>query len=159
MKPLFASVLAALSFALPASASTWTEINQLATLVKDTGTQILEIKCKDGRAGSYEYNQELSIDRITICTDTVNMEDPDAVWEVLVHEATHVMQACNGDHVIKLEYHPRVLREIKAHAPHYYGLITTYTDAHKLRETEAFWMELQSPNVPLKWFVDYCYTD
>ena len=87
------------------------------------------------------------------------MTDPDAVWEVLVHEATHVMQACYGGPVMKDSYVPRVLRELQETAPHYYATLQQYRGDHKRIELEAFWMELRTPQVAADWMLTYCYTE
>ena len=59
------------------------------------------------------------------------MTDSDAVWEVVSHEATHVMQACNSGPVIKDSMVPRVLRELQETAPHYYATLQGYRGDHK----------------------------
>ena len=156
----FIAAVAALAFAVPsASASSWKDVEKLSELVKGTGTTITTKECKDGRMGSYQYIKD-TIDELVICTDTVDMKDSNDVWETLVHESVHVMQACNnGEHIVKLKYHPRILREIKAYAPHYYSTLEQYSAEHKVAETEAFWMELQSADVAIKWMQDFCYSE
>ena len=158
---MFKSIIAAvasIALATPGFAASWQDVKQLGELVKGTGTTITMKECKDNRAGSYQFQKDV-IDELTICTDNVDMNDADAVWETLVHESVHVMQACAGDNIVKLEYQPRILRELKAHAPHYYQILSGYPAASKLRETEAFWMELQSPEVAIKWIQDFCYAN
>ena len=85
------------------------------------------------------------------------MDDPDAVWEVLVHEATHVMQACYAGPILKDTYIPRVLRELQETAPHYYAYLQQYRGDHKRVELEAFWMELRTPAVAMEFMNKYCY--
>ena len=155
-----ATALAGLAFALPANATSWNDINTLGELVSNTGTTISVRECPDNTAhGWYQYNREQNIDLLVICNNVVDMQDPDAVWEVLVHESTHVMQACNGGPILKDSYTPRVLRELQETAPHYYYILQQYRGDHKRMELEAFWMELRSPHVPIKWIRDFCYQD
>ena len=153
------AAVAALSLAsAPVLASSWKDVETLTELIKGTGTTITTKECKDGRVGSYQFVKG-KIDEMTLCTDAFDTKSADDTWEVLVHESVHVMQACAGDHIVKLKYHPRILREIKSHAPHYWELLKGYSTDHKLVETEAFWMELQSPSVAIKWMQDFCYKD
>ena len=154
------ATLAGLAIAAPASASSWADIKELEDLVTGTGTQIQKINCTEPLAqGFYQFDKANSIDRLVYCKNNVDMTDPDAVWEVLVHEATHVMQTCHGGPVIKDTYVPRVLRELQETAPHYYATLQQYRGAHKRIELEAFWMELRTPSVPMDWMVTYCYQD
>jgi len=155
-KPL-ATAIAGIALTIqPALATSWTDVERLATLVADTGTHLELEECDEGLHGYYQYNQARGIDKLVICKNNVDMEDPDAVWEVLAHEATHVMQACNGGPVLKDTYLPRVLRELQETAPHYYSILQQYRSDHKRLEIEAFWMELRTPDVPIRWISDFC---
>jgi hypothetical protein len=144
----------------PAMASSQADIDDLTTLIKKGGTEIVYTDCKDkSSAGSYSYSKKKKIDRLTICKDSFDAKDTDAHWEVLAHEATHIMQRCNGGTLLVAEHHPRVWRRLKAKAPHYVELLQErYRDADQMHEAEAFVMELQSPEMVKEWFVDYCLT-
>jgi hypothetical protein len=144
----------------PAIASSQADIDDLTALIKKGGTEIVYTDCKDkSSAGKYTYSKEKKIDRLTICKDSFDTKDTDAYWEVLAHEATHIMQRCNGGTLLKDDYHPRVWRRLKAQAPHYVELLRSqYRDAHQMLEAEAFVMELQTPEMVKEWFVDYCLT-
>ena len=158
-KNIFTAIAAISLGTAPVLASTWDDIETMSNLIKGTGTTIKIKECNDGRAGSYLY-VENRIDELVICKDAVDMKDSNDVWEVLVHESVHVMQACNsGESIVKLKYHPRILREVKSHAPHLYSTLESYSDEAKLRETEAFWMELQTPKVAIHWMKSFCYKD
>ena len=89
------ATLAGLAIAAPASATSWADIKELEDLVTGTGTQIQKINCTEPLAqmGFYQFDKANNIDRLVYCKNNVDMTDPDAVWEVLVHEATHVMQS------------------------------------------------------------------
>jgi len=153
------ATLAGLALAVPASASSWADVNELQELVTGTGTKIQKLDCPEGQMGFYQFDKNNNIDRLVYCKNNVDMTDPDAVWEVLVHEATHVMQACHGGPVMKDSYVPRVLRELQETAPHYYATLQQYRGDHKRVELEAFWMELRTPQVAADWMLTYCYTD
>jgi hypothetical protein len=144
----------------PAMASTPVDIDDLKALIKKGGTEIVYIDCKDkSTAGKYSYSKKKKIDRLTICKDSFDPKDTDTHWEVLAHEATHIMQRCNGGTLLVAEHHPRVWRRLKAKAPHYAELLQErYRDADQIHEAEAFVMELQSPEMVKEWFVDYCLT-
>ena len=153
------TTLASLAITAPASASSWADINELQDLVTGTGTNIQKLDCPAGKMGFYQFDKTNKIDRLVYCKNNVDMNDPDSVWEVLVHEATHVMQACYGGPVMKDTYVPRVLRELQETAPHYYAVLQEYRGDHKRVEIEAFWMELRTPQVAADWMLTYCYQD
>ena len=154
------STLAGLALSVPASATSWADVNELQDLVTGTGTKIQKLNCTEpGAQGFYQFDKDKNIDRLIYCKNNVDMNDPDAVWEVLVHEATHVMQVCYGGPVMKDIYVPRVLRELQETAPHYYAALQQYKGDHKRIEIEAFWMELRTPQVAADWMLTYCYQD
>ena len=153
------ATLAGLDIAVPASATSWADVNELQDLVTGTGTKIQKLDCPQGQMGFYQFDKDKNIDRLVYCKNNVDMNDPDAVWEVLVHEATHVMQVCYGGPVMKDTYVPRVLRELQETAPHYYATLQGYRGDHKRIEIEAFWMELRTPQVATDWMLTYCYQD
>ena len=156
LKSIIATV-AGLAIASPASASSWADINELQNLVTGTGTKIQKLDCPAGKMGFYQFDKANKIDRLVYCKNNVDMTDPDAVWEVLVHEVTHVIQTCYGGPVMKDTYVPRVLRELQETAPHYYAVLQEYRGDHKRVELEAFWMELRTPQVAADWMLTYCY--
>ena len=152
------AAIAGLAIATPAMATSWTDVNQMVELVKGTGTTVSAIDCDaDGVMGYYSFQPEKDIDALIICKDNVPMYDADAVWEVVVHEATHVMQACFAGPILKDSYIPRVLRELQETAPHYYKTLQQYRGDHKRVEIEAFWMELRTPAVAMEFMTKYCY--
>jgi hypothetical protein len=153
------ATLAGLALAIPASATSWDDVNELQELVTGTGTKIQKLDCPEGQMGFYQFDKNRNIDRVVYCKNNLDMTDPDAVWEVLVHEATHVMQTCYGGPVMKDSYVPRVLRELQETAPHYYATLKQYRGDHKRVEIEAFWMELRTPQIAADWMLTYCYTE
>jgi hypothetical protein len=151
-------VLAGLTLAVPASATSWTDVNTLLGLVEQTGTTVSVRDCEmEGVMGFYSFDKANNIDLLAICKNSVDMSDSDAVWEVVVHEATHVMQACHAGPVIKDSMVPRVLRELQETAPHYYATLQGYRGDHKRVELEAFWMELRAPETAIDWIQTYCF--
>ena len=151
------AAIAGLAITAPAMATSWTDVNEMVELIKGTGTTVSAIDCEtDGVMGYYRFDQANSVDLLVICKDNVPMYDADAVWEVVVHEATHVMQACQGGPILKDTYIPRVLRELQETAPHYYSTLQQYRGDHKRVEIEAFWMELRTPAVAMDFMNKYC---
>ena len=145
----------------PVQAASAADIRELVGLIKGTGTQVVHDDCsKDlpGVFGFYAIDKEKNVDALVICSNRVDMDDANAVWDTLSHEATHVMQACHGGTIIKLEKHPAVLRELQDSAPHLYQTLQMYTGRDKLIEAEAFWMMLRSPTVVKTWFKSFCYS-
>lgn len=160
IKNIISAALASVAFAAPSFASSWADVNSLTSLIRETGTQVQERDCPENTMGFYRLDPANSIDLLVVCKNNVDMTDSDAVWEVVSHEATHVMQACNqGTPVIKDSYVPRVLRELQETAPHYYATLQQYSGSHKRLELEAFWMELRTPEVVNDWMLDFCFTD
>ncbi|MFM7315216.1 MAG: hypothetical protein ACKO0M_18980 [Cyanobium sp.] len=143
--------------ALPASATSIEDIRQLENLINASGTDtIVSVDCPPNHAGYYE-NDGRNIDRLVICRRNVDMGDVEAVWEVMAHESTHIMQACTGTTALADEQMPRTYRELQTIAPHYAKLISSaYSTATPRLETEAFWMELQTPPVVMELFRRNC---
>lgn len=141
----------------PAGAASLEDIRQLENLINASGTEtIVSGNCPANHAGYYE-NDGRSIDRLVICKRNVDMGDVDAVWEVMAHEATHIMQSCTGTTAIADELMPRTFRELQTLAPHYAKLISTqYRSGEQRLEAEAFWMELQTPPVVMGLFQRNC---
>lgn len=161
MKHLLAVLLLVIT-PFPALAASWTDINAMSDLVERTGTKIVQSNCakelsKEGFQGFYIYSKEQNLDHLVYCTENLDTNDPDAVWEVLSHEGTHIMQACFGESILKDEYVPRILRHLQTFAPHYYKLIQEdYANEHQRLELEAFYMELQEPSVVMDFFKSSC---
>jgi len=159
--PALAGLLAAglllCGSAAPAHAVSLEDIRQLENLINATGTETLvSDHCPPNHAGYYENDGE-SIDRLVICRRNVDMGDIEAVWEVMAHEATHIMQACTGTTAIADALMPRTYRELQSLAPHYAKLISSeYRSSEQRLEAEAFWMELQTPPRVMELFRHNC---
>jgi hypothetical protein len=140
-----------------ARASSLEDIRQLEALINATGTETLvSADCPPNHAGYYE-NDGMRIDRLVLCRNIVDLADVDAVWEVMAHEATHIMQACTGTHAIPDTYMPRTYRELQTMAPHYAKIVgQSYRSADQRLEAEAFWMELQTPDTVINLFRHSC---
>jgi hypothetical protein len=141
----------------PLRASTIEDIRQLENLINASGTETLVSgDCPPNHAGFYE-NDGRSIDRLVICKRNVDMGDVEAVWEVMAHEATHIMQSCTGTTAIADDQMPRTYRELQTMAPHYAKLIhSQYSSSEQRLEAEAFWMELQTPPLVMELFQRNC---
>ena len=152
------TALIASAVALPSLAASQADINRLTALIEETGTTVAHEKCKEDILGYYQFDSEEKIDKLAICTTGTNMQDLNSYWETLAHEATHVMQACQGGPIIKDTRHPRIIRELKSDAPHYWSIIdSSYGSDDRLVEIEAFWMELQRPGDILFAFEKSCF--
>ena len=91
--PLLAG-LASVGWPSPAGAHSLEAIHELEGLINASGTETaVSSSCPPHHAAYYE-NDGHRIDRLVLCTNTVDFADPVAVWKVMAHEATHVMQAC-----------------------------------------------------------------
>jgi hypothetical protein len=165
LKSFMAAIGAAtLGFATPALAArptaSWSQINELVERVQKTGTVVNMAVCdRPGIAGFYHYDptQTPIKDELRVCTNTTNMSNPDEVWEVVVHESAHVMQACFADNIVKEQHHPELLAELKLKSPSTVRILTTQYPASQYEiELEAFWMEFQSPSFALNMMDRYC---
>ncbi len=143
----------------PARAVSLEDLRQLENLINAAGTEtVVAGDCPANHAGYYE-NDGRGRDRLVICQRSVDLGDVEAVWEVMAHEATHIMQACTGAGAIADAHLGTTLRELNTLAPHYAKLIeTSYPPADRRLEAEAFWMELQPPPVVLELFRRNCAT-
>jgi len=140
-----------------ALATSMEDIRQLENLIHAGGTEtVVSLDCPANHAGFYE-NDGRRLNRLVICRRNVDFTDLDAVWEVLAHEATHVMQACSGGSALADEQMPRTYRELQTMAPHYAKLLNAaYRSSDQRLEAEAFWMELQTPEKVLELFRSSC---
>ena len=147
-----------LVFATSSRADSAKDIDDLVALIKGTGTKVLTSSNCEAKISGYYLppNKEGSGDKLIFCTNNINLKDASATWEVLAHEATHVMQACNGGQIWKEIYHPRLLRGLKEQAPHYAEILTQYKGEDKLMELEAFDMELRTAGEVKALFVSIC---
>ena len=141
-----------------AKADSWKDVEDLIELVKSSGTKVQKTGDCDGQTmGFYQPpRKDGSGDRLVFCTNNINMEDVSAVWEVLSHESAHVMQACQGGLIWKEEFHPRMLRNLKNVAPHYYQILQQYRGGDKMIELEAFDMELKTASEVKNLFLGVC---
>ena len=141
-----------------AKADTDKDIDYLIGLIKQTRTKVEKNdKCPGDTYGFYQYPQKDGTgDRLVFCTNNIDLEDTSAIWEVLAHEAAHVMQACNGGLLWKDEYHPRILRNLKERAPHYANILEQYRGQDKMYELEAFDMELKTAEKVTQYFLKFC---
>jgi hypothetical protein len=150
-------LLPLLGVSMPAGAVSPAELRALAELIQASGTAtIVSDVCPPDHAGYYE-NDGGRIDRLVICRAAVDLDDLRAVWEVLAHEATHVMQACRGAPVLPDAQMSSTYRELRVLAPHYAKLIDrSYARSDQRLEAEAFWMELQPPDLVMALFRSRC---
>ena len=141
-----------------ARADSWKDIEDLIELVKSSGTKVQKTSECDGQTlGFYQPpRKDGTGDRLVFCTNNLDMEDVSAVWEVLSHESAHVMQACQGGLIWKEEFHPRLLRNLKNVAPHYYQILQQYRGRDRMIELEAFDMELKTAAEVKKLFLGVC---
>ncbi|MFN9931687.1 MAG: hypothetical protein ACK55R_01815 [Cyanobacteriota bacterium] len=157
--PLFWAVVLLLGVLAPAMgrAASLEDIKRLEDLINASGTKtVVSDNCPPDHAGYYESDGKAT-DRLVICRNNVNLGDVDAVWEVMAHESTHIMQACTGSTAIPDERMPRTYRELQTMAPHYAKLVgRSYASADQRLEAEAVWMELQTPQVVIELFQSNC---
>ncbi len=142
----------------PLHSDTRKDIEDLKQLIKSTGTKVIESSnCKKDELGHYTFRDKT--DKLVICTNNIDKNDNSAYWEVLAHESAHIMQACNNNNLYKDQYHPRMFRKLKTEAPHYSEILKKYRGQDKIRELEAFDMELKTPEMVKEDFEFYCISD
>jgi hypothetical protein len=155
--PLTTLALVASLLVAPGHAASLEDISTLERLVNGAGVvTVVADDCPPSHAGFYELDTR-GRHRLVLCRNGVDLADLEAVWEVMAHESTHIMQACRGGTVIADTSMPRTLRELKAIAPHYAKLIDrSYPSSDQRLEAEAFWMELQTPDSVISLFRQLC---
>ena len=149
--------LVVLGAAGSAGAASLEDIRQLEDLINNAGvTTAVSDRCPPSHAGYYETDSG-GRHRLVLCRNVVNLADVEAVWEVMAHESTHIMQACTGSTAIADESMPRTFRELRTIAPHYAKLIDAgYPSGDQRLEAEAFWMELQAPQSVINLYRTLC---
>lgn len=137
-------------------AATWADIDALQAALKEVGTDLKEAKdCEDSLLGFYEFEKDKT-DAVVVCLNNIPKDDPDAYWEVVAHEATHVMQACTGDYALNDEYINTAYRELKAMNPTAVDDIDGYGSWNKRQEVEARWMLMQLPEEVIAFLRENC---
>lgn len=146
------------TFPLTSKADSQKDIQLLIAYIKKTGTKVQKSKdCDSSTMGFYQAPlKDGTGDRLVFCTNNIDLNDISAVWEVLAHEGAHVMQACNQGLLWKDKYHPRMLRQLKEQAPHYWETLQQYRGKDKMIELEAFNMELKPAAEVISLFLTYC---
>ena len=161
LRTSFLPVLAALTFANPAQAN-MADATALLDMIKSTGTKVsfnsnhFDKNCI-GNTGYYAFEPRVD-DLLVVCRDQVDVNDGDALWEVVAHESAHIMQACFGTEVaFRDEDHPSMFRQLATRAPHLMARIDNGYHSRSARsEAEAFWMEMQPPAVVMDHFKGSC---
>jgi hypothetical protein len=143
----------------PARGHTLVQIHRLETLINQAGTEtMVRHDCLPNHAGFYERDGA-ALNRLVVCANNIDMRDLGAVWEVMAHEGTHVMQECAGGALLADTQLPGTLGDLRRRAPHYAKLIAEgYDPADQRIEAEAFWMELQPAEVVIQLFERHCLT-
>ena len=133
------------------------DIRALEDRITAAGVQTsVRVDCPANHAG-YVQRDQRGRHHLVVCRNAVDLTDLDAVWEVMAHESTHIMQACAGGTVIADDHMPRTVRELRSMAPHYAKLIERgYPSVDQRLEAEAFWMELQTPATVIRLFETLC---
>jgi len=147
--------LVVLLLAMPSLAATQVDIDTLLEAVRQTGTELdVNNDCEKGLQGYYEF-EDKKVDRLTICSNNVDMDDPDQVWEVYAHEVTHIIQACDAAEDGKAfddAYFPRIYRELQQLNPSSVDDTALYGSWNQRQEIEARYMELQPPKEVIDFF-------
>ncbi|MFM8675421.1 MAG: hypothetical protein ACKOCA_10520 [Vulcanococcus sp.] len=110
--------------------------------------------CGKNLLGYYQY-EEKKVDQIVLCTNNIDVNDSDDVWEVLAHETTHIIQACDqtGEgQAFNDAYFPRIYRELQQLNPSSVGDTALYGSWSKRQEIEARSMELLPPEAVIALF-------
>jgi hypothetical protein len=154
---LAVGALGAIECARPAAAANLDDIRQLEALINAAGVvTLVSDQCPPRHAGYYDQDGQGG-HQLVLCRHGVNLADGEAVWQVMAHEATHIMQACTGSGAIADEQIPRTFSELRSIAPHYAKLIDrSYPSSDQRIEAEAFWMELQPPQAVISLFRRLC---
>ena len=162
-KLLLAALATTLTLANPVAARTFTAVETLVKEVEKTGTTFT-INTNDydrecvGNRGYYAFKKD-AYDVLVLCKDQVDVTDVHAVWEILAHEATHIMQACTpgGDTTFRDEDHPGMIEDLKVAAPEDLDLIVEAYEKHEWKaELEAFWMMRQNPATVIDYLRQIC---
>ncbi|MFM7266205.1 MAG: hypothetical protein ACKOZW_11570 [Cyanobium sp.] len=155
--PLTTLAVVASLLVAPGHAASLEDISTLEQLVNGAGVvTVVADDCPPSHAGFYELDAR-GQHRLVLCRNGVDLADLEAVWEVMAHEGTHVMQACTGSAALQDTQIPRTLRELRSLAPHYAKLLDEgYHPRDQRLEAEAFWMELQAPDQVIALFERNC---
>lgn len=127
----------------PARSDSYADVNQLLASLQNYNTKVRVTGCTEKGVKGYYQPQT---DEMVICSNALTDATPAAIWDVLAHEATHKMQNCVGGPIVKRDYFPRIMRELRAFEPESLHDLVLYPGDHYRREVEARWMALQAPS-------------
>ena len=73
---------------------------ELADLIQKQGIGIYRDKsCEKNVLGYYVPRDKSKAPSLVLCSNNLNINDRNALWDTLAHEATHAMQDCNGGNI------------------------------------------------------------
>tara|TARA_Y100001968_G_scaffold79344_1_gene70620 strand:- start:50 stop:604 length:555 start_codon:yes stop_codon:yes gene_type:complete len=129
---------------------TESNIEKLTGYLSETGVPVLyKDECKE-RVLGYFAPSDLEV---VLCSNNLDLKDRGEVWRTLVHEAVHVMQACNGGVVSNDKQFKYMEGQLTAHQMDEYLIIhSAYAPKSYEEEVEARFYEIQFPE---KVFDDY----
>ncbi|MFN9635770.1 MAG: hypothetical protein ACK55D_03545 [Synechococcaceae cyanobacterium] len=140
--------------AQPVRADSIVDVQMLVQALAAFGTRVVPAECKQEALKGY---YEPAKDQIVICADSLTDLHPASVWDVLVHEATHKMQACVGGSLMPPTHVGRMMRQLRATYPETLADLNAYASGQSRAELEARWMELQPPEFVLQLLVAACH--
>lgn len=134
------------------------KIEELTTLLKNKGIRVLEDNsCKDNVLGYYVSVSAGQDPSIVFCSNNLNMNDKNATWDTLAHEAAHAMQDCNGGNIADPNTFAFWEEQMQGHARASYRTIHgEYSKSQYKDEIEARMMERLPDWEVIDKFKTYC---
>ena len=129
-------------------------IEKLTGYLNETGVPVLyKDDCKDRVLGFFSPMNR----QVVLCSNNLNLDDRGEVWQTLVHEAVHVMQACNGGIFSDKEQFKYMEGQLTAHQmASYLTIHSSYAPKSYEEEVEARFYEIQFPEKVLEDYDKLC---
>ena len=132
----------------------------LEKLIKNLGTKIKDKDdCEPGLLGYYMF-EKYKVDEVGICRNNLGEFGPNAqerYWQVLAHEATHIMQACLGTTIYgPIQHRDMSYVLLENDYDTYRTIHTSYAKRDDGAEIEAFWMQSQPKDYVIQELGRHC---
>jgi hypothetical protein len=145
-------MVALVSLAGSAQATTWDRISRYLSLLKEAGVEALVAQdCPEGLMGAFHQGKQA----LLMCGNNLQ-DDPVQVWVVLAHESAHVMQDCKGGYLMPPGLLAQEMDQARRTHPAAFLELQLYESSRHHAEAEARLVQVLPPNQVEALFVKHC---
>ncbi|WP_115019884.1 hypothetical protein [Synechococcus sp. UW140] len=139
---------------LSVRAETWDRIGRFAATLRKAGTSTLVARdCPNTLLGAFHSERNA----LLICANNLP-NDPAEIWEVLAHEAAHVMQHCRGGPLLVEGQMDDAIARVRSRSPRLFKELSLYHSSQHRDEVEARLVQTLPPDQVEALFQRFCAT-